>query len=297
MTPKQLTLAEQMKNDVYVIAGKIGERHIFQPKNLAAAEDYLALQRAKAGYKVEWQTFQTSGVNCSNLIAELPGTTIPEEIIVVGAHYDSVPGCPAANDNGSGVAAILEMARMMQHDNPRRTVRFVAFVNEEPPFFHTGEMGSMVYAKRCKDRGEKIVGMISVETIGCYSNEKGSQKYPFPFSLFYPSTGNFIAFVANNDSRTWLYDCIRSFRTNTQFPSEGAAMPDNITGVGWSDQWSFWQVGYPGLMVTDTAPFRYAHYHEPSDTPDKIDYDRTARVVVGLTRVVRELANAEEKEP
>lgn len=155
-------------------------------------------------------------------------------------------------------------------------------------------MGSVVYAKRCRERNENVVGMLSLETIGCYSDAKGSQKYPAPFNLFFPSRGNFIGFVGNRGSKRFVRDVVKSFRRHTKFPSEGVAAPERITGIGWSDHWAFWQQGYPGLMVTDTAPFRYVHYHEPTDTPDKIDYDRTARVVAGMARVVTELADREE---
>jgi hypothetical protein len=142
-------------------------------------------------------------------------------------------------------------------------------------------MGSLVYAKRCKDRGERIVAMLSLETIGFYSDVKGSQKYPPPLSLFYPSTGNFIGFVGDRSSTDLMRSVVKTFRATTRFPSEGAALFASLPGVGWSDHWSFWQVGYPGVMVTDTAPFRYPHYHTGADTPDKLDYE--------LERVVGEL--------
>ena len=180
----------------------------------------------------------------------------------------------------------------MSQGNPqyKRSLRFAAFVNEEPPYFQSQRMGSLVYAKRCKERGEKIPAMLSIETIGCYFDEKGSQRYPAPFSLFYPSQGNFIAFVGNTGSADLVKRIVGKFRKDVRFPSEGAALLGSIEGVGWSDHWSFARQGYPALMITDTAPFRYPHYHTHEDTPDKIDYDRTARVVAGLARVVRELA-------
>jgi Zn-dependent M28 family amino/carboxypeptidase len=182
------------------------------------------------------------------------------------------------------------MARLLGSQRLARTVRLVAFVNEEPPFFLTGDMGSRFYARRSRERSEKIVAMFSLETIGYYSDAKGSQHYPFPFSLFYPNTANFIGFVSNISSRDLVRQSIASFRQHTAFPSQGAAAPGWMTGIGWSDHWSFWREGYPAIMVTDTALFRYAHYHTPEDTPDKIDYARTARVILGLARVIAELA-------
>jgi Zn-dependent M28 family amino/carboxypeptidase len=190
------------------------------------------------------------------------------------------------------VAAVLEMARMFAaaKENPARTVRFVFFVNEEPPFFQTAKMGSVVYARACRQRKENIVAMWSIETIGYYSDVKGSQKYPAPYNLFFPSRGNFIGFVGKWSDRRSVHAAIAAFRRHAKFPSEGVAAPATVTGVGWSDHWSFWQSGYPGVMITDTAPFRYPHYHEPTDTPEKLDYERTARVVMGLTRAAREIA-------
>jgi Zn-dependent M28 family amino/carboxypeptidase len=201
-----------------------------------------------------------------------------------------VLGAPGANDNGTGVAAMLALARRFSGQKPRRTLRFVAFANEEPPHFQTAEMGSVVYAQRSRERSENVVAMLSLETLGYYDDAQGSQVYPPPIGLFYPSTGNFVGFVSNVSSRKLLRDVVGDFRSHTRFPSEGAALPAVIPGVGWSDHWAFWQAGYPALMVTDTAPFRYPHYHTGADTPDKIDYERLARVVAGLERSIRRLA-------
>ena len=162
-------------------------------------------------------------------------------------------------------------------------------MNEEPPFFKTDEMGSRVYARRSKERGENIVAMFSLETIGYYSDRPRSQRYPFPLNLFYPKRGDFIAFVANLASRALLHETISAFRASARFPSEGVAAPAFVPGIDWSDQWSFWRHGIPALMITDTAPYRYPHYHLRSDTPDKVDYERLAVVVAGLERMFRAL--------
>jgi hypothetical protein len=163
-------------------------------------------------------------------------------------------------------------------------------VNEEPPHFQSTDMGSVRYARRCRERGENVVAMLSLETIGYFSEREGSQKYPFPLSYFYPSQGNFIGFVGNRASRQLVRDVVGSFRTHARFPSEGAVLPAALPGVGWSDHWAFWQSGYPAVMVTDTAPFRNPNYHEASDLPDTLDYDRFARVVAGLEKVIAELS-------
>ena len=183
---------------------------------------------------------------------------------------------------------------MLKDAKLSRTIRYVAFVNEEPPFFQSDKMGSVVYAKRCKERGEKIVAMLTPETIGCYFDEPGSQKYPSILGWFYPKVGNFIIFVGESESGSLVSKCVGLFRQYAQFPSEGGAAPKSIEGVGWSDHWSFSRHGYPALMITDTAPFRYPHYHTARDTPDKCDYDRMARVVEAVARVVEHLANEEQ---
>ena len=195
-----------------------------------------------------------------------------------------------ANDNGSGVAAMLALARRFAQTPAQCTLRFVAFVNEEPPYFLSEQMGSFVYAGRCKARGDEISAMISLETIGYFSDAPHSQTYPAPgLGVFYPTVGNFIGFVANVHSRALLRRSIAFFRKHAGVPSEGAALPAFIPGVSWSDQWAFWQHGYPGIMVTDTAPFRYPHYHSATDTPDKLDYDRFTLVVSGMEKVIEGL--------
>jgi len=291
-------LAGELRRDVVQLAETIGERNVpGHPRQLDEAADFLEGQLKAAGYAVKRQEYPVAGHTCCNLEAERRGATRPGEIVVIGAHYDSVIGTPGANDNGSGVAALLALARAFAPRRPDRTLRFVAFVNEEPPYFQTDRMGSRVYARGCRQRGETITAMLSLETIGYYSDAPESQKYPAPFGALYPSSGNFIGFVGNLRSADLVRRVIETFRRNEPFPSEGGAFPEMVPGVGFSDQWSFWQEGYPGMMVTDTAMFRYPHYHEPEDTPDKIDYDRTARVVRGLEGVVAALVNLEPQGP
>jgi hypothetical protein len=293
-----LGLAAELRHDVQHLAEEIGERNVLRhPKELVQAADWIEAELARVGYDVKRQQYEVSGVTCCNLDAEILGATSPEAIVVIGAHYDSVRGTPGANDNGSGVAAVLALARSFAHRRIDRTLRFVAFVNEEPPYFQTEQMGSWVYAKRCRQRNEKITAMLTPETIGYYSDRPGSQKYPAPLNLLYPSTGNFIGFVGNTASADLVRQVVAAFRQHEHFPSEGGAPSEAIPGVGFSDHWSFWQEGYPAVMVTDTAMFRYPHYHEAEDTPDKIDFERTARVVRGLERVVAVLVGGEAGNP
>ena len=291
LTADEQTIAENLREHVTVIASL--EHNVFRLPMLEQAAQYIENAFDKAGYAVAAQRFVSGPAEVRNIEVEVKGGSRASEIVIVGAHYDSVAGAVGANDNGSGVAAVLELARLLHGSQPARTLRFVAFVNEEPPFAHSDAMGSRQYARRSKSRGENVVAMLSLETIGYYSDTPGSQRYPFPLSLFYPSTGNFVAFVSNLGSRPLLHAAIAGFRRHAGFPSEGVAAPASIPGVDWSDHWSFWQEGWPALMVTDTAPYRYPHYHTMQDTPDKVDYERTARVVTGLHGMLRELTLAQ----
>ena len=295
LTDDETELRGRLESHVQALAGDIGERNVITPDALAQAEEYIRRAFNGSTYQVAEQTYDIRlepPLTVRNIEVEISGTASPGDIVIIGAHYDTVPGCAGANDNTTGMAAVLELARLLPARTMDRTVRLVAFVNEEPPFFQTDLMGSRVYARRCRERDENVVAMLSLETIGFYADEPGSQKYPFPFSFFYPDTGNFVGFVGNLGSRSLTRRAIRAFRESTEFPSEGLAAPAWIPGIGWSDHWSFWREGYPGVMITDTAPFRYPHYHTPQDTPDRIDYDRLARVVMGVSRVVEVLAHA-----
>lgn len=295
MEQDERVFAKNLKAHVVMLAETIGDRNHASEDKYQMAVAHINSSFQACGYSVNFQEFRAFRKTAKNIEVEIPGTgEFAKEILIIGGHYDSVKGCPGANDNASGTAGVLELARYFQGKRFKRTVRFVAFANEEPPYFQHKGMGSLAYAKRCKERKENIVGMISLETIGFYSDEEGSQVYPFPFSLFYPSTGNFIGFVGDSSSRDFVHQTIESFRRHKQFPSEGVAAPAHIPGIGWSDHWSFWQHGFPGVMVTDTAPFRYQHYHTPKDTPDKLDYEKMARVLHGVAKVVEEIAGKGE---
>jgi Zn-dependent M28 family amino/carboxypeptidase len=282
--------AERLSQHVRALSETIGERNIYCPVALTDTADYIEREWHAMGYEVQRQTYELDGVPWSNLEITRPGTRRPGEILLIGAHYDTVIGSPGANDNGSGVAAILEMARHFKKVETDRTVRFVAFVNEEAPFYLSGKMGSMVYAKAARERGDDIQLMLSLETIGYYSEQPGSQHYPPLFKSFYPDRGNFIAFVSNLRSRAILKRFTTAFRQHSQFPAERLATFSWVPGVAWSDHASFWRYGYRALMVTDTAFYRYRHYHMPTDKADELDYDAMAAVTEGLERAVISLA-------
>ncbi len=292
LTAVEQKLVKGVRRHVETLAGRIGERNMHHYDALLAADRYIEGELNSAGFEVTGEDYRVYRWPVRNLIATLQGADRPDEIIVVGAHYDSVWGSPGANDNATGVAAMLEIARLLSTaPSLERTIRFVAFVNEEPPYFKTEVMGSRVHASNARRRGERIVGMFSLETIGYYSDELNSQYFPFHLGLFYPWTGNFLGFVANRDSKELLFRSVAAFRRHTPFPSEGLSAPAWVTGVDWSDHWSFWEEGYPALMVTDTAPYRYPYYHDAEDTPDKVSFEHLARVTLGLAEVVKALAN------
>ena len=282
--------AEKLRGHIEFLAGKLGEHNVFNPKKLQAAADYIEEQWRAQRYTVVRQTYRAGNVDCANLEATRVGTKQPSEIVLVGAHYDSVDGSPGANDNGSGVAAMLELSRFFADRDSPRTIRFVAFVNEEPPFFETEQMGSRVYARAARARGDDIRAMLSLETMGFYSDVPGSQHYPSIFRLFYPDRGNFIGFISDFSSRPLLNRVVAAFRAHSNFPAECVSTSRKIVGISWSDHASFWREGYPALMVTDTAPFRYPYYHTAQDTPDKVDYKALAHVTEGLCGVVATLA-------
>lgn len=275
-----------LRSHVQRFAGEIGERHVFRPQALAAAADAIGTCWRDQGYEVTRQEYDARGVRCLNLEATRTGTSRPDQILLVGAHYDTVAGSPGANDNASGVAALLELSRLFAAVAPAVTVRFVAFVNEEWPFFGTRRQGSMVYAAAARARRDDILLMLSLETLGYYRAEAGSQRYPPLFRLFYPDRGDFLAIVSNLRSRPAMQQLARAYRAASDYPLEHVATLAVVPGVSWSDHRSFWRHGYHAVMVTDTAFYRYPHYHSAEDTPDKLTYAAFAAAMDGLFRAL-----------
>ena len=284
--------AARVEAHVRVLAGAIGERNVFRPQGLRAAADYIERTWREQGYAVTTQAYDAYGVSCANLEVTRRGSTRPGEILLIGAHYDTVRACPGANDNASGVAALLEISRWFAALAPATTVRFVAFVNEEPPSFSTGQQGSAVYARAARERGDDIRLMVSLETIGCYFDAPGSQRYPPLFRHFFPDRANFLGLVSDFRSGPALRRMARAFRRHSDFPLEHVATFRWVPGVAWSDHRSFWREGYRALMVTDTAFYRYRYYHTPADTPDKLAWPQLGRATEGLCRCFAELAKA-----
>lgn len=289
LTAREANVAEELRRDVGHLAQKIGERNADKKWELADAADWLVESFEAAGYSVARDGHEIDGVLLQNLAVEVRGGRSARELVVVGAHYDSAKGSPGANDNATGVAAVLALARRYRTATPERTLRFVLFAHEEPPFFQTDKMGSVLYAKGVRERGEQVVAMLSLESIGLYSDAPGSQRFPKELEGRYPSVGNFAAVVGNTESKELVDLVADGLNARSTLPAKGAALPASLPVAGWSDHWAFWQLGVPAVMVTDTAPFRDAHYHKPTDTPERLDFGRAARLVVGLESVIAEL--------
>lgn len=286
-------LINNLKLHVEKLALEIGERNFIKYEGLEKASDYIISEFGRYGYTSELQKYQIEGKTYKNIIVTLEGNKEPEKIIIIGAHYDSVVGSPGADDNASAVAGLLELARLISKEKTAKTIKFIAFTNEEPPFFKSGEMGSMIYAKEAKRRKEKIEAMICLEMIGYFSLKKNSQSYPFPLNFFYPEVGNFIAVVGNIASLELVNKVTSAFKKHSNFPIESIATFEIIApGIDFSDHASFWRYGYKGVMITDTAFYRNPNYHSPTDLPNTLNYQDLAEVVKGLYYVIMELSEA-----
>lgn len=282
LTKDELVLRDNLRRHLTVLASDIGERNNLKYENLCRAAAYIEDQFKESGYEPRLDIFEVQGKKYTNVEATIKGAS--KQIVVIGAHYDTVAGCPGADDNGTGIVSVLELARLLKGIKPQCTLRFVAFPNEEYPFFWSKAMGSYVYAGQCRARGDDISGMIAVETVGYYSKKEHSQKYPINTLGFLPDRGDFLFFVGNYRSRGFLTECLGSFRKYATIPSEGISAFDCFEDISRSDNNSFWIHGYPGLMITDTADFRNPNYHLPSDRVETIDFDNLTRFVSALAK-------------
>ena len=282
-----------LKQSVTFLADSLNGRAYHQLENLNKSVEYIRGKFESYGLPCEIQEYysieddynQAAGNSYKNLYCTLEG--ISDSVFIVGAHYDSFGDLPAADDNASGVAGILETARILTKEKqPHYTIVFVAFTLEEPPFFHTEEMGSYKFAELVKDLEWPVVGMVSVEMIGYFTDEK-VQEYPVGImSWFYPSRGNYIAAVSNfsNSHLSEEYqDHVEAF---DQIDCQKLAAPSSVPGVDFSDHASFWKFGYEAFMITNTAFYRNKNYHTEDDTSGRLDYVKMGYVVNALANML-----------
>ncbi|WP_164103534.1 M28 family metallopeptidase [Candidatus Laterigemmans baculatus] len=293
MTADRATIEANLRQHVETLAGLIGPRTLARPKTIAATIGYLENQWREIGHEVERETYVALGEQATNLIVEKRGTSRSDEIVLLGAHYDTVSTTPGADDNASAVAVLLEVSRLLRDHDGRRTARYVAFACEEPPFFNFGEMGSQHHASQCRQRGERIAGMLCLEMVGYFSDELGSQQVPptIPARLhrFFPRRGNFLAAVGNPPSWKLAWAFRRGFKRATRLPLFSICLPETVHEIRLSDNSSFWDQGYPALMLTDTSFLRNPNYHLETDTPDTLDYARMTEVTLGVAGAMRRL--------
>jgi Zn-dependent M28 family amino/carboxypeptidase len=278
-----------LRTVVTKLSREIGIRSYQDYGRLEMTIQYITAELSSFGYQVTTQSFKFAGHTYQNIIAELTGTVLPGQVLVVGAHYDTVRTTPGADDNASGVSGLLGLAKLFANRPLQKTVRFVAFPLEEPPAYRSKNMGSYHYAASLKKASAQVEGMICLEMIGFFSDRQGSQHYPIPFmNLAFPKAGNYIAMVGNRKSRKFTMLMAEGFRKATDLPLVTLNAPAFVVGIDFSDHWSFGKFGYPAFMVTDTAFYRNLNYHSPSDLPDTLDYDRMTQVVDGLKSAIEE---------
>jgi Zn-dependent M28 family amino/carboxypeptidase len=295
--PAELSRMEgEIREDVRFLAVEIGERNLrddTRHRALTRAGEWIRGRLEALGYRVAEQPLVVAGRQVSNLEIEIPGRKAPSQIVIVSAQHDTLPGSPGANNNASGEAVLLQLAALLRDATPDRTIRLVSFTTEEDPWFGTPDMGSFHYARRSRERGEDIRAMMSLDSIGYYLHEPGSQRLPIPFSWIYPDRGDFLAFIGNLRLRGAVTTATRGFHKGSGFPIEAGLSPEWVEGATWSDHASFWKYGYPAIQVTDTGGFRSPFHTGPGDTPEKLDHRALARIALGMYGSVLELSTLE----
>lgn len=286
------SIRNNLEKTVHILAGEIGSRGYVETEELKRAGEYIKSEFSSYGYNVSIQPYDAKNGTYENIFVLKKGKKNPDKILVIGAHYDTVTGTPGADDNASGIAALLELARLLFDEPLDMSLHFTAFTLEEPPFFRSRKQGSYVYAESLHQKGTDVEGMICLESIGYFSDKPGSQMFPLAFFRYiYPTTGNFITFVSDFRSRGFLNRAMTGFKRGTDFPVESISAFSIIPGVDFSDHRSFWKFGYDAFMVTDTAFYRNPNYHEAGDVPETVDYERMTEVVVGLKAAIEGLTN------
>jgi Zn-dependent M28 family amino/carboxypeptidase len=278
----------RLRKHVETLSGQFVPRDFEHPENLDRAARYVIDDLSTTAAVVEEQPYTVDARTYRNVLAHIGPNT--RERIVVGAHYDAAGEQPGADDNASGVAALLELARLLSSTPPPMRVDLAAYTLEEPPNFAEPTMGSAVHARSLASKRARVRLMISVEMVGAFSDEPGSQSYPPLLGLFYPSKGNFVAVVGKWGQGAAIDEVASALRTGSELPVETLSAPAFVTGVDFSDHRSFWEHGYKAVMVTDTSFYRNPRYHTVDDRPETLDYPRMAEVVKGLHCAVQAVA-------
>lgn len=279
-----------LSQHVYAISDILSPRSWQHKEKLELTAGYIAEEWRLAGIETEQQVFETGQGEYKNVFSAYGPDT--EEVIVVGAHFDAEGTNPGADDNASGVAGLIELGKSLKGAELKTRVLLVGFTLEEPPHFGTEEMGSWFFARALASSNKKVKAMISLEMIGYYSDEPGSQEYPSPLMrLFYPGEGNFIAVAANFKNIPLTRRVKRSLNSASAVPAYSINAPAALEGIDFSDHRNFWAEGYPAVMITDTAFYRNKAYHTAEDKPERLDYKRMAEVMSGVRQAVIDLAN------
>lgn len=278
----------RLQAHVVALSKEFRPRDFRHPENLDRCAGYIARHFEQAGAAVEFQPFTVAGREYRNVIARFG--TGPGPRVIVGAHYDACGDMPGADDNASGVAALIELAFLLGRQPAARNVELVAYSLEEPPTFRTDSMGSAVHARSVAAAKTNILGVIVLEMVGTFSDRWGSQAYPSPMlHLLYPNRGNFIGVIGRWDQGRWIKTVKAGMQGRTALPVRSIRAPPQVPGIDLSDHLNYWPLGIPALMVTDTAYLRNPAYHTPDDTADKLDYNRMAAAVVALHAALRGL--------
>lgn len=277
-----------MRSHVTMLSETLYPRHWIHATNLSNCADYITTHFTNAGAVVQTQSVVAHGRQYCNVIARF-GVGQGSKL-VVGAHYDACGETPGADDNASGVAALIELGYLLGSNQPSREIELVAYVLEEPPFFRTPMMGSAVHAASIATEKETIVGVIVLETVGYFSEARGSQSYPsLLLKLIYPSRGNFIAVIGRWDQGQWVKRVKVGMKGATDLPVYSIRAPSVVPGIDFSDHLNYWPLGFNALMITDTAFYRNKAYHEKGDTADRLDYERMCKVVVAVFEALKSM--------
>ena len=284
---------QALYDHVHALSVVIGSRSIREYGKIREAEQYIRTFLDKQEIPFELQGYDYEGNRFNNIVVSLEGDSRREETIIIGAHYDTVSGTPGADDNASAVAVLLELCRALKDYRPERTLKLIFFVLEEPPAFMTPAMGSYVYAAQARERGENIVGMISLEMVGYFNDAEGSQAFPVPgLHWLFPDRGTFIGVVGNVPSRELTLAVAEALKAGSGLPVEHLVALPFIPGIGLSDHGSFWKMGFRAVMVTDTAFYRNPNYHGEKDTIGTLQFDKMSGLVRGMVHVVEFLTKA-----